>query len=151
MTDKAKATLVIDELIARLNEISPANGYFHSLPKPVMDDDPSLYFDQHTALPCMGIRNISDRVTTQSRTATNQTRTVEIVAYVERQPDGRANQDKLLQDIYRTIFRPESLKLNGLVVEIEAGVAQLDDVELGTKILPIYLPITLTYNTLNWR
>ena len=73
------------------------------------------------------------------------------MAFVERQPNGRANQDKLLQDIYRTLFRPESLKLDGLVVEIEAGEAQLDDVELGTKILPIYLPITITYNTLNWR
>lgn len=151
MTDKAKATLVVDELIARLNEISKENGYFNTLPEPVMDDDPALYFDQHTVLPCLGIRNISDRVTTQSRTATNQTRTVEIVAYVDRQPNGRASQDKLLQDIYRTLFRPESLKLNGLAVEIEAGEAQLDDVELGTKILPIYLPITLTYNTLNWR
>lgn len=151
MTDKAKATLVVDELIARLNDISTDNGYFHSLPAPVMDDDPALYFDQHTKLPCMGIRNISDRVITQSRTATNQVRTVEIVAYVDRQPSGRASQDKLLQDIYRTLLRPESLKLNGLVVEIEAGEAQLDDVELGTKILPIYLPITLTYNTLNWR
>ena len=151
MTDKAKATQAVDELIARLNEISPDNGYFHALPAPVMDDDPALYFDEHTKLPCMGVRNIGDRVTTQSRTATNQTRTVEIVAFVERQPNGRANQDKLLQDIYRTLFRPESLKLDGLVVEIEAGEAQLDDVELGTKILPIYLPITLTYNTLNWR
>lgn len=151
MTDKAKATQVVDELIARLNDIKPDNGFFNSLPAPVMDEDPALYFDQHTKLPCIGIRNIGDRVTTQSRTATNQVRTVEIVAYVARQPDGRASQDKLLQDIYRTIFRPESLKLDGLAVEIEAGEAQLDDVELGTKILPIYLPITLTYNTLNWR
>ena len=151
MTDKAKVTQVVDELIVRLNDINPDNGFFNSLPAPVMDDDPALYFDEHTKLPCMGIRNISDRITSQSRGATNQIRTVEIVAYVERQPDGRANQDKLLQDIYRTVFRPESLKFDGLIVEIEAGEAQLDDVELGTKIIPIYLPITLTYNTLNWR
>ena len=73
------------------------------------------------------------------------------MAYLERSPGVRGRQDELLQDIYRTVFRPESIKFNGLAVEIEAGVAQLDDVELGTKIIPIYLPITLTYNTLNWR
>lgn len=147
----AKATEVVDVLIARLNEISTENGFFTDVPGEVMEDDPALYFDEHTALPCIGIRNLTDRLATQSRGATNQTRTVEIVAYLERSPGVRGRQDELLQDIYRTVFRPESIKFNGLAVEIEAGEAQLDDVELGTKIIPIYLPITLTYNTLNWR
>ncbi|MCK7547192.1 hypothetical protein ACFQGA_09565 [Marinobacter koreensis] len=148
---KAKATQVVDLLIARLNEISTGNGFFTDIPGEVMEDDPALYFDEHTALPCIGIRNLSDRLATQARAATNQTRTVEIVAYLERGPGVRARQDELLQDIYRTIFRPESIKFDGLAVEIEAGEAQLDDVDLGTKIIPIYLPIILTYNTLNWR
>lgn len=146
----ATATKVINELIARLEEISIANGYETDWTGDVQDEDPALYFDEHTPLPCMGIRNLSDRVTGQSRGATMQTRTVEIVAYLERGEATRARQDSLLQDIYRTIFRPESIKLNGLAVEIEAGEAQLDDVDLGSKIIPIYLPITLTYNTLNW-
>lgn len=147
----AKATQIVDLLVARLEEIRQANGYLTDLVGDVMDDDPALYFDQTTPLPCMGIRNASDRVTSKSRGASQQVRTVEIVAYLERGQGGRARQDSLLQDIYRAVFRPESLKLGGLVVEIEAGEAQLDDVELGSKILPIYLPITLTYNTLNWR
>ena len=151
MTEKAKATQVVDELIRRLNEISQANGFATDLPAPVLDDDPALYFDQHTKLPCIGIRNLTDRLATKGSTSTNQTRTVEIVAYVAREQGARARQDHLLQDIYRTLFRPESIKFNGLAVEIEAGEAQLDDVELGTKILPIYLPIIITYNTLNWR
>jgi hypothetical protein len=146
----AIATQVVNELIARLEEISVANGYTTDLPGEVQDEDPALYFDEHTALPCMGIRNLSDRVTGQSRGATLQTRTIEIVAYLERGQATRARQDSLLQDMYRTVFRPESIKLNGLAVEIEAGEAQLDDIELGSKIIPIYLPITLTYNTLNW-
>lgn len=146
----AKATQVVDALIARLNEISLANGFLTDIPGEVVDDDPALYFDEHTPLPCIGIRNLTDRLGTQSRGATNQTRTVEIVAYLERSAGVRTRQDELLQDIYRTIFRPESIKLDGLAVEIEAGEAQLDDVELGTKIIPIYLPITLMYNTLNW-
>ncbi len=151
MTEKAKATQVVDEVIARLNDINQANGYATNIPELVQDEDPALYFDQHTPLPCVGIRNLSDRLATKARAATNQTRTVEIVAYVAREQGGRARQDHLLQDIYRTLFRPESIKFNGLAVEIEAGEAQLDDVELGTKILPIYLPIIITYNTLNWR
>ena len=146
----AIATQVVNELITRLEEIAVANGYATDLPGDVQDEDPALYFDEHTPLPVMGIRNLSDRVTAQSRGATLQTRTVEIVAYLERGQNTRARQDSLLQDIYRTVFRPESIKLNGLAVEIEAGEAQLDDVELGSKIIPIYLPITLTYNTLNW-
>jgi hypothetical protein len=146
----AIATQVVNELIARLEEIATANGYATNLPGEVQDEDPALYFDEHTALPCMGIRNLSDRVTATSRGATLQQRTVEIVAYLERGPGNRARQDELLQDIYRTVFRPESIKLKGLAVEIEAGEAQLDDIELGSKIIPIYLPITLTYNTLNW-
>tara|TARA_R110000824_G_scaffold164535_1_gene340835 strand:- start:259 stop:708 length:450 start_codon:yes stop_codon:yes gene_type:complete len=146
----AIATQVVNELIARLEEITIANGYATELPGDVQDEDPALYFDEHTPLPCMGVRNLSDRVTAKSRGATLQQRTVEIVAYLERGPSNRARQDELLQDIYRTVFRPESIKLNGLAVEIEAGEAQLDDVELGSKIIPIYLPITLTYNTLNW-
>lgn len=148
---KAKATQVIDLLIERLNEISQENGYFTDIPDPVQEDDPSLYFDEHTALPCIGIRNLTDNLGSKSRGSTLQTRTVEIVAYLERGQGGRARQDELLQDIYRTVFRPESIKMDGLSVEIAAGEAQLDDVELGTKILPIYLPITITYNTLNWR
>lgn len=146
----AIATQVVNELIARLEEISIANEYATDLPGDVQDEDPALYFDEHTQLPCIGIRNLSDRVTAQSRGATLQARTVEIVAYLERGQNTRARQDALLQDIYRTVFRPESIKLNGLAVEIEAGEAQLDDIELGSKIIPIYLPITLTYNTLNW-
>lgn len=146
----ATATQVVNELIARLEEISVEGGYATSLPGSVQDEDPALYFDEHTPLPCMGIRNLSDRVNTQNRGVTLQSRTVEIVAYLERGERTRARQDSLLQDIYRTVFRPESIKLNGLAVEIEAGEAQLDDVDLGSKIIPIYLPITLTYNTLNW-
>ncbi|HET8799625.1 MAG TPA: hypothetical protein VFN01_00440 [Marinobacter sp.] len=146
----AIATQVVNELIARLEEIAVANGYATNLPGDVQDEDPALYFDEHTPLPCIGIRNLSDRVTGQNRGATLQARTVEIVAYLERGDGTRARQDSLLQDIYRTVFRPESIKLNGLAVEIEAGEAQLDDIELGSKIIPIYLPITLTYNTLNW-
>ncbi|MCL1485193.1 hypothetical protein MIH18_23785 (plasmid) [Marinobacter sp. M3C] len=146
----AIATQVVNELIARLEEIAIANGYATDLPSEVQDEDPALYFDEHTPLPCMGIRNLSDRVTAKSRGATLQQRTVEIVAYLERGPSNRARQDELLQDIYRTVFRPESIKLKGLAVEIVAGEAQLDDIELGSKIIPIYLPIILTYNTLNW-
>lgn len=146
----AIATQVVNELIARLEEISTANEYATDLPGDVQDEDPALYFDEHTPLPCIGIRNLTDRVTGHNRGATMQVRTVEIVAYLERGEGTRTRQDSLLQDIYRTIFRPESIKFNGLAVEIEAGEAQLDDVELGSKIIPIYLPITLTYNTLNW-
>lgn len=146
----AKATQVIDELVSRLAEISKANGYFTDVQGDILEEDPALYFDDHTSLPCIGVRNLADRVGAHSRGATLQTRTVEVVAYVGRGPGSRARQDELLQDLYRTIFRPEGIKLNGLAVEIEAGEAQLDDVDLGSKILPIYLPITLTYNTLNW-
>lgn len=146
----ALSTRVIDLLILRLEDIAVANGYETDLPGNVQDEDPALYFDEHTPLPCIGIRNLSDRVTAQSRGVTLQARTVEIVAYLERGEHARARQDALLQDIYRTVFRPEGIKLDGLAVEIEAGEAQLDDVELGSKIIPIYLPITVTYNTLNW-
>lgn len=146
----AIATQVVNELISRLEEIAVANGYGTDLPGDVQDDDPALYFDEHTPLPCMGIRNLTDRVNAKSRGATLQVRTVEVVAYLARGENTRARQDALLQDIYRTVFRPESIKLNGLAVEIEAGEAQLDDIDLGSKIIPIYLPITLTYNTLNW-
>ncbi|GAA3555782.1 hypothetical protein [Marinobacter xestospongiae] len=147
----AKSTQVINEVIRRLGDIRVANGYFTEVAGEVMGEDPALYLDEHQALPCIGVRNISDRLTTQGWRATNQTRTIEVVAFLDREPDGRARQDELLQDIYRTLFRPESLKLNGLAVEIEAGEAQLDDIEIGTSVLPIYLPITLTYSTLNWE
>ena len=146
----AIATIVVNEVINRLEDITLANGYATDLPAAVQDEDPALYFDEHTPLPCMGIRNLSDRITAKNRGATLQQRTVEIVAYLERGPNNRARQDSLLQDIYRTLFRPESILLNGLIVEIEAGEAQLDDVEIGSKIIPIYLPITLIYPTLNW-
>jgi hypothetical protein len=146
----AIATIVVNEVISRLEDITRVNGYATDLPAPVQDEDPALYFDEHTPLPCMGIRNLRDRITAKNRGATLQQRTVEIVAYLERGANNRARQDNLLQDIYRTLFRPESILLNGLIVEIEAGEAQLDDVELGSKIIPIYLPITLIYPTLNW-
>ena len=146
----AIATIVVNEVINRLEDITLANGYATDLPAAVQDEAPALYFDEHTPLPCMGIRNLSDRITAKNRGATLQQRTVEIVAYLERGPNNRARQDSLLQDIYRTLFRPESILLNGLIVEIEAGEAQLDDVEIGSKIIPIYLPITLIYPTLNW-
>ena len=147
----AKATQIVDEVIQRLSEISKAEGYLTDLQEPVIGDDPVLYMDQHHELPLVGVRNQTDRLTTQSQGASLQSRTIEVVAYVRRDEQGRQNQDALLQDIYRTLFRPGGIKYQGLVVTLEAGDAQLDDAELGSRLLPIYLPITFTYNTLNWR
>lgn len=41
------------------------------------------------------------------------------------------------------LFREVGLKTVVMIKSYRTGKAQLDDVELGSKIIPIYLPITL--------
>ena len=51
----------------------------------------------------------------------------------------------IFNELYNAIYPESQVLLDGLAVTITTGEAELDDAELGSRILPIYLPVTITY------
>ncbi|GAA3561983.1 hypothetical protein [Marinobacter xestospongiae] len=150
MSQEPVAQLVLEKLRALIGDISPDNGFLSNIFQ-VLEDDPKLFLDQQLPMPLVGIKNTSDQSLRQVHGTSNHSRTFTVVAYVERGQDGQSRQNRLLQDIYRTFYRPDSIELDGTSIAIKTGPAQLDDVNLGTDLLPIYLPITVTFTERNWR
>lgn len=141
------STQVVDKLLERLEGISTANGY-HTDIAHIESDKHQIKIDHGTALPVLHVHNVENEATSVVAGGSRQEeRTLRIDAYLAGGSGARQRQDALLDDLYRALYTGEKIKLDRLAVDITTGVAALDDAELGSRIVPIYLPVTLTYTS----
>lgn len=142
-----KSTQVVAKLLERLAAISTANGYFTDLAH-IESDKPQVDIQHDTSLPVLHLRNVENAITrVVAGGARSEARTLQIDAYLKGGAGARQRQDALLDDLYRALYTGEKIKLDRLAVEISTGVAALDDADLGSRIVPIYLPVTITYTS----
>lgn len=142
-----RSTQVVDKLIERLEAISTANGYYTDIAH-IESERPQVKIDHTTALPVLHVHNVENQATSVVAGGDRQeTRTLSIDAYLAGGTGARQRQDALLDDLYRALYTGEKIKMDRLAVEITTGVAALDDAELGSRIVPIYLPVTVTYTS----
>lgn len=141
------STLVVNALIERLEGISTANGYRTDI-EHIESERHQVKIDHTTALPILHVHNLENEATSVVAGGHRQEeRTLRVDAYLAAGPGARQRQDDLLDDLYRALYTGEKIKLDRLAVEITTGVAALDDAELGSRIVPIYLPVTITYTS----
>ncbi len=142
-----KSTQVVAKLLERLEAIDPANGYHTSIAD-IESDKPQINIQHDTPLPVLHVRNAENEITSVvAGGARSEQRTLQIDAYLEGGAGARERQDALLDDLYRALYTGDKIKLDRLAVEISTGVAALDDADLGSRIVPIYLPVTITYTS----
>ncbi|MCL7938829.1 hypothetical protein M8009_00740 [Halomonas sp. ATCH28] len=142
-----KSTQVVNKLIQRLAAISTANGY-HTDVADLETSAQQVQIDHHTTLPVLHLHNVENAITrVVAGGARSEKRTLQIDAYLKGGQGTRERQDDMLDDLYRALYTGEKIKLDRLAVEIETGVAALDDADLGSRIVPIYLPVTITYTS----
>ncbi|RAH37412.1 hypothetical protein [Halomonas sp. SL1] len=142
-----KSTQVVAKLLERLAAIGTANGY-HTDIAAIESERPQVDIRPNTALPVLHLRNAENAITSVvAGGARTEQRTLQIDAYLAAGEGARARQDALLDDLYRALYTGEKIKLDRLAVEITTGTAALDDADLGSRIVPIYLPVTLTYTS----
>jgi hypothetical protein len=142
-----KSTQVVDKLLERLAAIGVANGYYTDIVA-IESSGPQVDIKHDTALPVLHVRNIENAITSVvAGGARSEQRTLQIDAYLKGGQGARERQDALLDDLYRALYTGEKIKLGRLAVEITTGAVALDDADLGSRIVPIYLPVTITYTS----
>ncbi|SDO29776.1 hypothetical protein SAMN04487957_10589 [Halomonas shengliensis] len=141
------STQVVNKLIERLAGISIANGY-HTDIADIESERHQVKLDHTTTLPILHVHNLENQATSVVAGGDRQEeRTLRVDAYLAGGAGARQRQDALLDDLYRALYTGEKIKLDRLAVEITTGVVALDDAELGSRIVPIYLPVTITYTS----
>lgn len=142
-----KSTQVVAKLLERLAAIGTANGYYTDVAH-LESSAPQVKIGHSTTLPVLHLRNVENQITrVVAGGARSEARTLQIDAYLKGGEGARERQDALLDDLYRALYTGEKIKLDRLAVEISTGVAALDDADLGSRIVPIYLPVTITYTS----
>ncbi|QFU01272.1 hypothetical protein FIU83_06430 [Halomonas sp. THAF5a] len=142
-----KSTRVVAKLLERLEAISVANGY-HTDIAHIESDRPQVDIQHDIPLPVLHLRNVENAITrVVANGARSEQRTLQLDAYLKGGEGARERQDALLDDLYRALYTGEKIKLDRLAVEITTGNAALDDADLGSRIVPIYLPVTITYTS----
>ena len=136
---------VIDAFVAKLAEISIANGYDTDIAN-IETEAIQINLRSETPLPMLHVRRVAGSVEARAGRGTRkESIRLQIEAYLDLKSAKRKGQDALLNDLYNAIYPDSQLLLDGLAVTITTGDAELDDAELGSRILPIYLPVTITY------
>lgn len=138
-------TRVIDAFVAQLAAISTANGHATDIAH-IETEAIQINVRSETPLPLLHVRRLTSNVDARAGRGTRkESISLQIEAYLDLKTHGRAGQDALLNDLYNAIYPESQVLLDGLAVAITTGEAELDDAELGSRILPIYLPVTITY------
>lgn len=141
------STQVVDKLIERLEAINTANGY-HTDIASIESERHQIKIDHTTTLPVLHVHNLENEATGVVAGGDRQEgRTLRVDAYLAGGSGARQRQDALLDDLYRALYTGEKIKLDRLAVEITTGVVALDDAELGSRVVPIYLPVTISYTS----
>lgn len=140
-----KSTQITQALKARLDPISPANGYYTDL-KAVYRGLEGLSLPADTPLPVLAIRTLSDAQTDRQGVKGRQSREVHIEGLIEVTDDHPEDAlDALLWDIRTALNLAEERTLGGLAVSIEPQTATYDYPESGSAIVKLTLPLTITY------